>query len=113
MYKQKYRKQWETDQNLKLWIRPFIGNETKARCFFCKCEVSARNRISLNSVNSLLHIKYGLKRENCCCDNYQIPDNVNLNINSTSVYKKSEFEIKTLLWAEEEGEFSDFDSVIC
>lgn len=38
------------------------------------------NRI--HSVNALIHIKNGLKREQSCCEKYQIPDEVNILNNS-------------------------------
>lgn len=41
-YQQKYRKIWESQRELKLWIRPCVSNEKKARCFYCKCDINAR-----------------------------------------------------------------------
>lgn len=35
-----------------------------------------RNRLSLNSVNALLHIKYGLRIENTCCSTFNLPSEV-------------------------------------
>lgn len=57
-----------------------------------------RNRMSLASVNSLLHIKNGLRRENCCCEDYKIPDEVNMQINTLSVYEPSEFNMISVIW---------------
>lgn len=67
-----------------------------------------RNRMSLNCVNALLHIKNGLKRANICCESYKIPDEVNIYINSNEVYKTSEFEIKTVLWQDDSDDEEDF-----
>ena len=38
-YEKKYSKEWES--GLKDWIRPQVGDNTKAFCRFCKCEVRA------------------------------------------------------------------------
>ncbi|CAK1597250.1 unnamed protein product [Parnassius mnemosyne] len=35
-----------------------------------------RNRMSLHTLNSILHIRYGLKRSGKCCHSYNVPENV-------------------------------------
>lgn len=57
-----------------------------------------RNKINLNSVNSIIHIKYGLKMKNECCNTYKIPPIVCSKINSNETYKKSKFYLETVLW---------------
>lgn len=57
-----------------------------------------RNRLSLNSANSVLHIKYGIKIEKSCCNNYKLPSSVYNKINSNECYKKSNYFIETVLW---------------
>lgn len=60
-----------------------------------------RNRLSLNSANALLHIKYGLKIENVCCCNYELPSSITSKINSNETYKISKYFIKTVLWPDD------------
>ena len=63
-------------------------------------KTKVRNRMSLNKVNSLLHIKYGLKIKNLCCEGYLIPSNVSSKVSSNITYTKSNYYIKTILWSE-------------
>lgn len=35
-----------------------------------------RNRMSLHTLNSILYIRYGLKRSGKCCHSYNVPDDV-------------------------------------
>lgn len=58
--------------------------------------------MSLNTVNSLIQVKYGLKMQNSCCENYKIPRNISAKINSNDTYKKSKYYIQTVLWPEDE-----------
>lgn len=42
-YRKSYRKEWESDQSLKTWISPVIGDESKAFCKYCqKSEIRAQ-----------------------------------------------------------------------
>lgn len=63
-----------------------------------------RNKMSLNTCNSLIHIKYSLKRDNLCCSTYEIPDQICVKINSNETYKKSQYHIESDLWNEEEDD---------
>ena len=40
-YKKSYRKEWETDPELKTWIAAVPGDDSKARCKFCNTEIRA------------------------------------------------------------------------
>lgn len=40
-YKKMYRKEWESDPELKSWIAPVMTDESKARCKYCKLELRA------------------------------------------------------------------------
>lgn len=62
-----------------------------------------RNKMSLNTCNSLIHIQYNLKRENVCCSTYEIPQEVCLKINSNETYKRSKYYIESNLWSENEN----------
>lgn len=72
-----------------------------------------RNRLSLNSVNSLLHIKYGLSRHDKCCNNYDIPSSVCKAISSMDSYKKSKYFLNTVLWPNNiiEDESTDLEDI--
>lgn len=41
-YAQKYRKEWETEEEFKNWLRPVANDPTKAFCTYCHCEMFAR-----------------------------------------------------------------------
>lgn len=41
-YKESYRKEWESDQSLKTWITPVVGDDTKAFCKYCQSEIRAQ-----------------------------------------------------------------------
>lgn len=60
--------------------------------------------MSLNTINSLIHIKYGLKYEKVGCSSYKIPNEICEKINSNETYKKSKYYIQSVLFQEEEGE---------
>ena len=53
-----------------------------------------RNRMSVNIINSLFHIKYGRKLENSCWKNYVIPDKFYSKI-------KNKYHIETVLLPED------------
>ena len=40
-YKKLYRKEWETDPELKTWIAPAPADDSKARCKYCNVEIRA------------------------------------------------------------------------
>ena len=40
-YKKLYRKEWETDPELKSWIAPAPADDSKARCRYCNVELRA------------------------------------------------------------------------
>ena len=42
MYEQKFRKEWMKDELLKDWIAAVVGDDTKAFCKFCKCDIKAK-----------------------------------------------------------------------
>ncbi|XP_066485078.1 dCTP pyrophosphatase 1 [Tiliqua scincoides] len=42
-YGDTYCKDWEEQKDLKDWLRPVAGDEGKAACRFCECEILARN----------------------------------------------------------------------
>ena len=42
VYSQKYRKEWETQEEFKSWLRPVANDPTKAFCTFCHCEMFGR-----------------------------------------------------------------------
>ncbi len=41
-YKKSYRKEWETDSELKTWIAPVQADDSKARCKYCNTEIRAQ-----------------------------------------------------------------------
>ena len=54
-----------------------------------------RNKLSLDMINSILTVRYGLKRNNKCCHNYCLDDNT-LNIigtNKAYVQKYENFDL--------------------
>lgn len=59
------------------------------------CKSKIRNRLSLNSVNTILHIKYGLHRKDTCGNKYELPSSVCKLISSNEVYNKSKYFLKT------------------
>ena len=42
IYEQKFRKEWMKDELLKDWIPAVVGDDTKAFCKFCKCDIKAK-----------------------------------------------------------------------
>lgn len=61
-----------------------------------------RNKLSLDMVNSLLCVRYGLKRHEKCCYNYELPKKVLNLIGTNKAYsqKYENFEINNLLFHE-------------
>lgn len=51
-----------------------------------------RNKLDLTTVNSLLHIKFGLGVNNCCCDTYILPSCVINKIRTLPIYNNNNFE---------------------
>lgn len=41
-YSQHYRKQWEKEPLFQKWLRPVVGNDSKAMCLYCKTEFTAK-----------------------------------------------------------------------
>lgn len=41
-YTQKYRSEWENNEQFKQWIRPIADHPTKALCMYCHMEISAK-----------------------------------------------------------------------
>ena len=41
-YEQKFRKEWMQDNLLKDWIAAVVGDDSKAFCKFCRCEIKAK-----------------------------------------------------------------------
>ncbi|XP_047039292.1 uncharacterized protein LOC124644115 [Helicoverpa zea] len=41
-YAQKYRKEWESHDEFKSWLKPLPGDDTKAFCTYCKAELLAK-----------------------------------------------------------------------
>lgn len=42
LYTQKYRKEWESNPEFKGWLKPFIGDDTRAYCLYCKADFYAK-----------------------------------------------------------------------
>ena len=70
-----------------------------------------RNRISLNAVNSLIHIKYGPQNENFCCENINILHKICAIININWTYENSNYYIKSVLYSEDEQGSLNEDNV--
>ncbi|XP_060662087.1 uncharacterized protein LOC132795409 [Drosophila nasuta] len=47
-----------------------------------------RNRMAVETLNSILHIRYGLRRANKCCHNYEVPEDCSKMIGTNQSYKK-------------------------
>ncbi|CAL9702146.1 unnamed protein product [Knipowitschia caucasica] len=42
LFSQKYRKEWESNPEFKGWLKPFIGDNTRAYCMYCKADFYAK-----------------------------------------------------------------------
>ena len=42
LYQQKYRKEWEANTAFKGWLKPFIGDDKRAYCSYCKVDFCAK-----------------------------------------------------------------------
>ena len=42
LYTQKYRKEWESNPEFKGWLKPFIGDDTRAYCLYFKADFYAK-----------------------------------------------------------------------
>uniref|UniRef100_A0A6F9DPH9 Nicotinate-nucleotide pyrophosphorylase [carboxylating] n=1 Tax=Phallusia mammillata TaxID=59560 RepID=A0A6F9DPH9_9ASCI len=60
-----YNAKWEEDEDLKNWIRPAVGDKTRAFCRFCKCEIRA-HRSDLNSHAATSKHKRNADRHSSC-----------------------------------------------
>lgn len=56
-YVQKYRQAWEADPLFKKWIKPLPKDPTKALCFYCKCELSAKRSDLIRHMQTAKHQK--------------------------------------------------------
>ena len=41
-YSQKYRKEWESYPEFKGWLKPHVGDDTRACCLYCKSDFYAK-----------------------------------------------------------------------
>lgn len=57
-YGKKYNKEWEKESGLKDWIRPQMGDVSKAVCRFCTCEIRAHHADLLQHANTEKHKKH-------------------------------------------------------
>ncbi|TGZ58112.1 Uncharacterized protein DBV15_11880 [Temnothorax longispinosus] len=46
-----------------------------------------RNKMKLQLLNNILHIRFGLKRLDVCCNNYTLPDKVLKSIGNMKTYE--------------------------
>ncbi|MEQ2272256.1 hypothetical protein XENORESO_017615 [Xenotaenia resolanae] len=53
----KYNKEWEKENAVKEWIRPQLGDDSKALCLFCKCEIHAHHSDLIQHANTDKHKK--------------------------------------------------------
>lgn len=63
-YKKSYRKEWESDQSLKTWITPVVGDDTKAFCKYCQSEIRAQLndlKVHANTKKHKLHCAPSIK----------------------------------------------------
>ena len=51
-----------------------------------------RNRLSIKSLNALLTIRYGLRRNGSCCYDYKLPKEVLKSIGTLKAYESSQFQ---------------------
>ena len=49
LYQHKYRKEWEANTAFKGWLKPFIGDDTRAYCHYCKVDFCAINYVFLKT----------------------------------------------------------------
>jgi len=42
-YGKKCNKDWENEKRVKEWIQPVMGDDSKALCRVCKCEIHAHH----------------------------------------------------------------------
>lgn len=56
-YGKKYNKDWEKEVGLKEWIQPQPGDDSKALCRFCKCEIRAHHADVVQRAATVKHKK--------------------------------------------------------
>ncbi|XP_051798030.1 uncharacterized protein LOC127531856 [Acanthochromis polyacanthus] len=56
-YGKKYNKEWEKETSLKDWIRPQVGDSSKAFCRYCKCEIRAHHADLMQHAGTEKHKK--------------------------------------------------------
>jgi hypothetical protein len=42
LYTQKYRNEWESNPEFNGWLKPFIGDDTREYCLYCKADFYAK-----------------------------------------------------------------------
>ncbi|KYN29341.1 hypothetical protein ALC57_01222 [Trachymyrmex cornetzi] len=59
-----------------------------------------RNKLSLNMINSILCTRYGLRRHEKCCYDYELPENVLRRIGTNEAYpqKYENFDLHDLVF---------------
>jgi len=56
-YGKRYCKGWEEEADLKAWIQPVVGDDSKAKCKFCKCEMRAHHGDLLQHSKTDKHVR--------------------------------------------------------
>ncbi|KAI1292051.1 NIF3-like protein 1 [Halotydeus destructor] len=57
-YRQKYKRTWEMDLELKEWLAPFVGDPFAAYCRTCHCKLHAHKKGLLAHAKSVKHKKH-------------------------------------------------------
>ena len=57
LYSQKFRKEWESNPEFNGWLKPFIGDNTRAYCLYCKTDFYAKLCDIKKHVNSETYTK--------------------------------------------------------
>lgn len=57
VYTQKYRKEWESDIEIKNWIQEIATDNTIVFCKYCRCTLKAHHALLLEHTKTLKHIK--------------------------------------------------------
>lgn len=56
-YGKRYCKEWEKETQLKDWLRPVTGDDKKAACRYCKCEIRAHHADLLQHMATEKHVR--------------------------------------------------------
>lgn len=55
-YGKKYNKDWEKEKGVKEWIQPIVGDDSKALCRVCKCEIrTSYNMLAQRNTKKMQH----------------------------------------------------------